>query len=80
MNSSDIIYVAGAVLLLFAIIYLVARNEIVRRRIVCPRLGSVAEVEVVRRFETPAHEIRVRSCSLFADPHHVECEGDCLGH
>jgi len=80
MDSAEIVYVAGAVLLLFALVYFVVRNEIVRRRLVCPRTGGVAEVEIVRRYEYPGREIRVRSCSLFADPRRVECEGDCLRH
>lgn len=78
MPTADVFYLAGAVVLLFAIVYLAARNEVVRRKLVCPRSGTIADVEVVRRYEKPDREVRVRSCSLFADPRRVECAGDCL--
>lgn len=78
MQSADVILLLGGVLALFAIIYLMARNEVVKRRLVCPRTGAVADVEVVRRAERPQKEVRVRSCSLFADPRRVECSGECL--
>jgi hypothetical protein len=73
-----VFYLAGAVLLLFGIVYLAARNEVVRRKLVCPRTGGVADVEVVRRFEKPERAVRVRSCSRFADPRRVECAGECV--
>lgn len=78
MHPADSLYLVGAVLLLFAAVYLAARNEVVRKKLVCPRSGAVADVDVVRRSEKPEREIRVRSCSLFADPRRVECSGDCL--
>lgn len=78
MHPADSLPLVGAVLLLFAVVYLAARNEVVRKRFVCPRSGAVADVDVVRRSETPEREVRVRSCSLFADPRCVTCSGECL--
>jgi hypothetical protein len=51
MHAARPLHLAGAVVLLLAIIYLAARNEVVRRKIVCPRSGTVADV--ARRFEKP---------------------------
>jgi hypothetical protein len=78
MDAADLPFLAGAVVLLFAIVYLAARNEVVRKKLVCPRSGAVADVDVVRRFEKPEREVRVKSCSRFADPRRVECAGECL--
>jgi hypothetical protein len=80
MHPADVFYLLGAVLVLFGVVYLIARNEVVRRKLVCPRTGRVADVEFVRRFEDPEHGVRVKACSLFADPRHVTCSGECLDH
>ncbi|MHC4549243.1 MAG: hypothetical protein ACYTEZ_10750 [Planctomycetota bacterium] len=78
METTEALLLVGAVLLVFAAVYFVARNEIVKRRLTCPRSGSTAEVEVLRRFEGRQKPVRVKSCSLFEDPKQVECEQDCL--
>ena len=78
METTEAWLLISAVLVVFFALYLVVRNEIVRRRLVCPRTGATAEVEVVRRSEGRHKPVRVRSCSLFADPKRVECEQDCI--
>ena len=67
-----------AVLAVFGAIFFVARNETIKRRLLCPRTGAMAEIEVLRRYEEPKRPIRVRSCTLFPDPRKVTCEQDCL--
>ena len=78
MNATEAWLLIGAVLVLFFSLYLVVRNEIVRRRLVCPRTGATADVEILRRSEGRHQPVRVRSCSLFDDPKRVDCEQDCL--
>jgi len=78
MNLTTGLIVAGAVLAVFCVLYFIARNEIVRRKVLCPHEAKVADVEVVRRFEGAHKPVRVRSCSLFEDPRDVTCDQDCL--
>lgn len=78
MDTTQAWLLIGAVLVVFLAIYLVVRHEIVRRRLVCPRSGATAEVELVRRSDGVNKPVRIRSCSLFADPKRVDCEQDCL--
>jgi len=60
-----------------SIVFFVARNEIVKKRLACPRTGEEAEVEVKRRFEG-RKDLRVKSCSLLDDPTEVDCEQACI--
>jgi hypothetical protein len=78
METTEAWLLIGAVLVVFFALYLVVRNEIVRRRLVCPRTGATAEVELVRRSEGRHKPVRVLSCSLFADPRQVDCGQDCI--
>ena len=78
METTEAWLVIGAVLVVFLALYLVVRNEVVRRRLDCPRSGSSAEVELVRRSDGDHKPVRIRTCSEFADPKRVECEQDCL--
>jgi hypothetical protein len=67
----------GGVLTLFVVVYFVARNEIVRRRLTCPRSGRIADVEVKRRFEKDK-DLHVKSCDQLEDPENVTCEEECI--
>jgi len=66
------------VLVLFALLYITLRHEIVRRKVTCPRTGAAAEVEVVRRSDGRQRRVRIRSCNLFDEPRRLTCEQDCL--
>ncbi|MHC4974177.1 MAG: hypothetical protein ACYTG3_17800 [Planctomycetota bacterium] len=66
------------VLVLFGLLYFIVRNEIVLRKVTCPRNGAVAEVEIVRRSDGRQQPLRVRSCSLFEEPRRLTCSQDCL--
>jgi hypothetical protein len=77
MEFSTAMVLIGAIVLAFCAVYFVARNERVRRRVFCPQRQKLADIEVVRRYETqkPVH---VRACTLFDDPRAVDCAEDCL--
>lgn len=79
MESIEALVLIAAVVALFCAVFFVARNETVWRRVVCPRNGKTAEVQVVRRFEGKQKPVRIRSCSLFENPRKVDCAQDCLG-
>jgi len=64
--------------LVFLAAMIVGRNEIVKRRLTCPRNGLPAEVDLVRRSLRPRHLVRIESCSLLPDPRKVDCGQDCL--
>lgn len=78
MGVNDLLLIGGVVALSL-IVFFVARNEIVRRRLTCPRKGQIADVEVKRRFST-GKELRVKSCTLLDEPTHVDCEQECIRH
>ena len=78
METTEAWLLIAAVSVVFLALYLVVRNEIVRRRLVCPKTGATADVELVRRSEGRHKSVRIRSCSLFADPRRVECEQECM--
>jgi hypothetical protein len=67
-----------AVLLLFVILYFVARNEVVKRRVTCPRTGTTAEIDQIQRFEGEKRPVGVKRCDLLPDPDEVDCDEDCL--
>ena len=71
-----------AVLIPISIVFIVAmilgRNELVKRRLACPRTGSAAEVELLRRSLRPSKLVRIESCSLLADPRRIDCGQECL--
>ena len=67
----------GGVVALGSIVFFVARNEIVKKRLTCPRTGEEAEVCVQRRFEG-RKDLRVKSCNLLDDPQTVDCEQACI--
>jgi hypothetical protein len=75
---TEVLLLVVAVLVLFGLLYFILRNEIVRRKVTCPRGGAAAEVEVVRRADGRQQTLRIRSCSLFDEPRHLTCEQDCL--
>jgi hypothetical protein len=64
--------------LLFLVALVLGRNEIVQRKLACPRAGSTAEVELLRRSLRPGKIVGVRSCSLLADPRKITCGRECL--
>jgi hypothetical protein len=78
MDTTQGLLVLAFLAVFFAAVYPLGRNEVVRRRLRCPRSGVEADVEVVRRYGRPQKPVRVRSCSELADPHHVDCGQACL--
>jgi hypothetical protein len=75
---TEVLLLVVGVLVLFGLLYLVLRHEIVWRKVTCPRRGVDAEVEVVRRADGRQQPLRIRSCSLFDEPRRLTCEQDCL--
>lgn len=57
---------------------IIGRNELVKRRLVCPRTGSTAEVELLRRSLLPSKLVGIKSCSLLPDPKKIDCGQHCL--
>jgi hypothetical protein len=78
MDTVEGVVLIVAVLAVFGAIFFVARNETIKRKLLCPRTGALAEVEILRRYEEPNRAIKVRSCTLFPEPRKVTCEQDCL--
>ena len=78
MGANDALWLIGGVAALFVVIFFVARNEIVKRRLTCPRTGEGADVLVKQRFEGDGKPVRVKACSLLDDPTEVDCEQDCI--
>ena len=62
----------------FTVAMIVGRNEIVKRKLRCPRTDTIADVEVKRRSLRPSKQVGVESCSLLPDPTHVDCAQECL--
>ena len=79
MEVNELILVIAGVIVLGALVFFAARNEIVKRRLACPHKGEDAEVEVKRRFEG-GKPVRVESCTLLDDPTHVTCDEACIKH
>ena len=77
MDYSTGLILIGAILVAFCAVYFVARNERIKRRVLCPRRRQLADIEVVRRYESK-EPVRVRMCSLFEEPERVNCPQDCL--
>lgn len=75
---TEVLLLVVGVLVLFGLLYVILRNEIVWRKVTCPRSGASAEVEVVRRSDGLQRPLRIRSCSLFDEPRRLTCEQDCL--
>jgi len=78
MEPLEALLVVLAVAVAFALLYLVGRHEVVRRKLTCPRTGVTANVDVVQRYHEPTQPVRVRSCDLLPDPKKVDCSQDCL--
>ena len=62
----------------FTTVLALGRNELVKRRLVCPRTGEEAKVDVVRRYEA-SDPVRVHTCDLLPNPKKVDCDQRCLG-
>lgn len=75
---TEVLLLVLGVLVLFGLLYFVLRNEIVWRKVTCPRTGAAAEVEVVRRADGRHRPLRIHSCSLFDEPRRLTCAQDCL--
>ena len=71
-------WVLPAVTAVFLALFLLMRNERVRRLLACPVKNETAEVEVVQRYQKPDKLVRVKACSLLADPHKVDCGQVCI--
>jgi hypothetical protein len=64
--------------LVFAVALLLTRNEVMKRRLRCPRDGRDAKVGVVLRWGDPKRTVGVRSCDLLPNPRKVDCDQACL--
>ena len=79
MEVNELFLVIAGVIVLGAVVFFIARNDVVKRRIACPHKGQDAEVEVKQRFEG-GKPVRVESCTLLDDPTHVTCDEACIKH
>ena len=75
---TEVLLLVVGVLVLFGLLYFTLRFETVKRRVNCPRSGTAADVEVIRRSDGRQRLMRIRSCSLFGEPSQLTCEQDCL--
>lgn len=64
--------------LIFIGCVLAARHVLVRRRLLCPRTGTMADVSVLQRTHHPDTLVRVKRCSLLPNPKRVDCGQACL--
>jgi hypothetical protein len=71
-------WVLPAVTAVFLAVFFLLRNERVRRLIACPIKHETAEIEVIQRYQKPDKLVRVKSCSLLADPNKVDCGQVCI--
>jgi len=78
METTHVLILLASVFVLFAAVYFTARNEIVKLRLACPQKSQAAEVVLKRRVEGRKKPVRIVSCSLLADPTHVDCGQDCI--
>ena len=62
----------------FVVCLFLGRNELVRRRLKCPRTGTEANVDVVQRFRKSDKPVKVASCDLLSDSKKVDCGQGCL--
>ena len=70
--------VAGAVVVYFALMAILGRNEVVKYDVTCPRTGTVAKTSIVQRYHRPDRAQRVKTCSVLPNPKKVDCEQGCL--
>lgn len=77
MDTFHGLVVLAALTVLFTSLMLLGRNQLVRRRLRCPRDGDEAQVDVVERY-TGSDPVRVRSCDHLANPKRVDCDQGCL--
>ncbi len=63
---------------LFVVAMIVGRNELVKRKLACPRKGMMADVDVARRYFNPTKLMRIMRCSLLTNPKKIDCEQECL--
>jgi len=71
-------WILPVVALIFVLAVSFGRNQVVRRRLACPTRAREATIDVVQRYRKPDHPVRVRSCTLLADPQRVDCGQECL--
>ena len=64
-------------LIVFAAL-VVTRNEVTKRKLVCPHKGTTAELGVQRSSFWPTKRVRIRSCDQLPDPERVDCDQACL--
>ncbi|MBI4602771.1 MAG: hypothetical protein HY721_12510 [Planctomycetes bacterium] len=70
----------AAVLALFALLCVAGRNHCDRRNVTCPTRKRPVELLVLQRGCHPGGKaLKVKSCSVFADPRRLECGQECLG-
>lgn len=77
METLSGLLVLAALTALFSSLIVLGRNELVKRRLTCPRDGTEAKVDVVQRYHAD-DPVRVRSCDHLRDPKNVDCDQGCL--
>ena len=72
------LFVLVPITAIFVVAMIVGRNELVKRKLACPRNGMTADVDVVRRYFSPPRLMDIKRCSLLANPKKIDCEQECL--
>jgi len=77
METETALLLIGGVLLVFVVVFFVARNQVVKRRLTCPNKHAEADVEILERHDS-GEPVHVKSCSLLDEPTRVDCPEDCI--
>ena len=80
MELTELLLVLLAATVLCLAATFLGRNEVVRRKLRCPRTNTIANVDVVRGYCKPTESVRVKSCTLLPNPAKVDCDQRCLKH
>lgn len=65
--------------LIFVAAFIIGRNELIKRRLTCPRTGTTASVDVLQRYDKPDKPVNVSFCSLLPGRNSPDCDKGCLG-
>ena len=71
-------FVLIPIAVIFVVAMVIGRNELVKRKLDCPRKKKTAEVELLRRSLWPSKLVRVKRCSLLEAPTKINCDQECL--
>lgn len=78
MTFNEGIVVLAVLTVFFGAVYAFGRNQIVRRRVVCPHKKTPAEIDLVQRYQREDRPLRVRACALLPNPRRVDCDQACI--